>query len=90
MKILIREGSAAHNFDDLIPIMNIAPENLMFCADDKHPDELVEGHINLMVKRAIALGYNILDVIKSATLNPVRHYRLPVGLLQKMTRQILS
>lgn len=83
MKILIREGSAAHNFDDLIPIMNIAPENLMFCADDKHPDELVEGHINLMVKRAIALGYNILDVIKSATLNPVRHYRLPVGLLQK-------
>ena len=82
MKILIREGSAAKNFEALIPLMATHPDKLMFCSDDKHPNELVEGHIDDLVCRAIALGYNVLDVLKAGSLNAVRHYNLNVGLLQ--------
>jgi adenine deaminase len=82
MKILIREGSAARNFDTLIPLLDESPEMIMFCSDDKHPDELIQNHINFLVAKAIGLGYNTLDVIRACTLNPVRHYNLPVGLLQ--------
>lgn len=83
MNIQIRGGSAASNFDKLIPLMEKYPQKLSFCSDDKHPDDLVEGHINLMVKRAISMGYNALDVITAATLNPINHYKISVGLLQK-------
>ena len=83
MKILIREGSAAKNFEALIPLMTTHPDKLMFCSDDKHPNELVEGHVDALVRRAIALGYNVLDVLKAASLNAVRHYNLNVGLLQQ-------
>ena len=82
MKILIREGSAARNFDALIPLMATHPDKLMFCSDDKHPDELDEGHIDVLVRRAIALGYNVMDVLKAASLNAVKHYHLNVGMLQ--------
>lgn len=83
MKIQIREGSAANNFSALIPIIEEYPDSVMLCSDDAHPHELLNTHINGLVKKAIDLGYNILDVIKSATLTPVRHYNLEVGLLQK-------
>lgn len=83
MKILIREGSAARNFDTLIPLMHESPESLMFCSDDKHPDELLEGHINLLVKKALKAGYPLMDVLRAATLHPVRHYGLENGLLQE-------
>ncbi len=82
MKILIREGSAAKNFDALIPLMGTHPDKLMFCSDDKHPDELDDGHIDVLVRRAIELGYDVMDVLKAASLNAVRHYNLPVGMLQ--------
>lgn len=82
MKILIREGSAAKNFDELISLINDHPQMVMFCSDDKHPDDLIAGHINLLVKRAIDGGYNFMDVIRACTLNPVRHYNLEAGLLQ--------
>ncbi len=82
MKILIREGSAAKNFDELISLIAEHPHMIMFCSDDKHPDDLVRGHINLLVKRAIDAGYNFMDVIRACTLNPVRHYNLDSGLLQ--------
>ena len=82
MKILIREGSAARNFEALIPLMATHPDNLMFCSDDKHPDELDDGHIDELVRRAIALGYNVMDVLKAASYNAVKHYHLPVGMLQ--------
>lgn len=82
MIIQVREGSAANNFNALIPLIEHYPENVMFCTDDAHPHELINTHINGLVKRAIALGYNELDVIKAATLTPVRHYNLEVGLLQ--------
>lgn len=83
MKIQVREGSAANNFDALIDIIKEYPDKVMFCTDDAHPHELINGHINALVKKAINLGYNILDVIKAATLIPTKHYKLEVGLLQK-------
>ena len=82
MKILIREGSAAKDFEALIPLMGDYPESLMFCSDDKHPNDLMKGHINLLVKRALKKGYKLMDVLRAASLNAVRHYRLDVGLLQ--------
>ena len=82
MKILIREGSAARNFDALIELVPQHYEHLMFCSDDKHPDALLLGHINQLVRRAVALGYSVFDVLQMACLNPVVHYHLPVGQLR--------
>ncbi len=82
MKILIREGSAARNFDTLIPLMKKHSSQLMFCSDDKHPDSLLTGHINQLVARALALGYDLFDVLEVACLNPINHYNLPIGQLQ--------
>ncbi|TAH41624.1 MAG: adenine deaminase [Bacteroidetes bacterium] len=82
MKILIREGSAARNFDALHSLLSSHPEMCMLCCDDKHPDELLLGHIDQHVKRAVALGHNVFDVLKAACVNPVLHYKLPVGLLR--------
>jgi len=83
MHILIREGSAARNFDALIPLLNEFPAQIMFCSDDKHPDTLALGHINQLVVRAINAGYPRWPVLRAACLNPVLHYRMPVGLLQE-------
>lgn len=83
MKIQIREGSAAKNFDALIGLMDEHADKVLFCSDDKHPDDLVSGHINQMVVRAIKKGYSPLKVLKSVVLNPVEHYKLEVGLLRK-------
>ena len=83
MKVQIREGSAAKNFDDLLPLLDKHSDSIMFCSDDKHPDDLMKnGHINSLVRRAVAQGYDPVDVLKVCTLNPVSHYRLDVGLLQ--------
>jgi adenine deaminase len=83
MQVLIREGSADRHFDELIPLLDTYPDRIMFCSDDKHPDDLLQnGHIDQLVRRALKKGYRPIDVFKAATLNPVRHYRLPVGLLQ--------
>ncbi|GAA4467759.1 adenine deaminase [Nemorincola caseinilytica] len=82
MHILIREGSAAKNFEALAPLLRLHPGRVMFCSDDKHPDELVTHHINDTVKRALQKGYDIYDVLRAACINPVLHYRLPVGLLR--------
>ena len=83
MKVLIREGSAAKNYSALIPLLHEHPENIMFCSDDKHPDDLLEGHINQLVKRALTEGYDLFNVLRSACWHPVKHYNLPVGLLQE-------
>ncbi len=83
MKILIREGSAAKNFEALVPLLDTHPEMIMFCSDDKHPNDLIKGHVNQLVKRAVDKGYNVLDVLKAASYNAIRHYKLDVGLLQQ-------
>ncbi|PWS27607.1 adenine deaminase [Pedobacter yonginense] len=82
MKILIREGSAAKNFEALIDLMHDWPEMMMFCSDDKHPDSLVENHINQLCARAIAKGIDIFKVLQAACINPILHYKLDVGQLQ--------
>lgn len=82
MKIQIREGSAAKNFEALIDLMKDHADKVLFCSDDKHPDDLVRGHINQLVKRAIASGYEPIKVLQSAILNPIKHYNLEVGTLQ--------
>ena len=83
MKILLRSGSAANDFINLKGLLADHPERLMFCADDKHPDDLLKGHINEMVRQAVACGYPLWNVLWAACVEPVRHYRLPVGLLQE-------
>ncbi|MBC7886143.1 MAG: adenine deaminase [Saprospiraceae bacterium] len=83
MKIIIREGSAAKNFDALHPIISTHPDDVMFCSDDKHPDDLIVGHINLLVKKALQLGYDLYDVLKIACINPIFHYNIPVGHLRE-------
>ena len=82
MKILIREGSAARNFDALHSLISRYPERVMLCSDDKHPDDLLAGHINQLTARALTLGHNIFDVLRSACINPVYHYGLSVGQLK--------
>ncbi len=83
MKILIREGSAVKNFDELINLAELYPGMMMFCSDDKHPDDLLKSHINLLVKKSISAGINKMDTLKMACVNPVLHYKLDVGLLQE-------
>ncbi|MEM1003492.1 MAG: adenine deaminase C-terminal domain-containing protein, partial [Bacteroidota bacterium] len=83
MKILIREGSAAKNFEALIDLLPEYFENMMFCSDDKHPDDLLLGHINQLVQRAIAKGMDLYKVLRVACINPIEHYRLEVGQLRE-------
>jgi adenine deaminase len=82
MKILIREGSAAKNYEALHTILKDYSDNVMFCSDDKHPNDLVAGHIDQIVARSVAYGHNLFNVLKCACINPVRHYNLNVGLLR--------
>jgi adenine deaminase len=82
MKILIREGSAAKNFEALYELIEDHPSMIMLCSDDKHPDSLLEGHINNLCARAVAKGIDPLLVLRAACINPVDHYKLPTGKLQ--------
>jgi len=83
MKILIREGSAAKNFNALAPLIDEYYEMLMFCSDDRHPNDLYHEHINQSVKRAIAKGYDLFKVLQIACINPIMHYNLDVGILRE-------
>ncbi|MFT3932967.1 MAG: adenine deaminase [Chitinophagaceae bacterium] len=83
MKILIREGSAAKNFEALIELLHDYPDMIMFCSDDKHPDSLVAGHINQLCARAVAKGIDVFNVLKAACVNPVLHYKTEAGLLRQ-------
>jgi adenine deaminase len=82
MQILIREGSAARNFDALASLIDSHPHRCMLCTDDMHPDRLITGHIDALVRRAVARGSDLFDVLRVASVNPVRHYGLDIGLLQ--------
>lgn len=83
MKIIIREGSAAKNFDALSNLLYTHSEHMMFCSDDKHPDSLVLGHINKLCARGIAMDIQLFNILDAACLNPVIHYNLDVGLLRE-------
>ncbi len=83
MKVIIREGSAAKNFEALIPLLPEYFEKMMFCSDDKHPDDLILGHINELCARAVAKGIDIFKVLQAACINPAKHYNMNVGLLKE-------
>jgi adenine deaminase len=83
MKIIIREGSAAKNFEALADLIDDHPNSVLFCSDDKHPDSLVDGHINQLCARSIAKGMDVFNVLKVACVNPVLHYKLDIGLLRE-------
>jgi len=83
MKVIIREGSAAKNFETLIDLLPEHFENMMFCSDDKHPDDLMVSHINSLCARAVAKGMDVFKVLQMSCINPVKHYNLDVGLLQE-------
>lgn len=83
MKIAIREGSAAKNYDALIPLLEDYPGKIMFCSDDKHPDDLVVGHINELAGRTLRRGYDLFDTLEACSLTPIQHYGLDVGLLRE-------
>ncbi len=83
IKLQIREGSAAKNFDSLWPVIDLFPNDVMLCTDDCHPDDLVEKHINDVVKRAVKNGADLFNVLRTVSYNPIKHYNLDVGLLQK-------
>jgi adenine deaminase len=83
MKIIIREGSAAKNFEALIDLLHDYPNQMMFCSDDKHPDSLVLGHINQLCARALAKGIDLFKILQAACVNPVLHYKLDIGLLRQ-------
>jgi adenine deaminase len=83
MKIIIREGSAAKNFEALADLLHEYYKQMMFCSDDKHPDSLVEGHINQLCARAVAKGTDLFKVLQVACVNPVLHYKMKVGLLRE-------
>jgi adenine deaminase len=83
MKIIIREGSAAKNFEALADLLHKYYDQMMFCSDDKHPDSLAEGHINQLCERAIAKGIDLFKVLQAACINPVHHYKMKVGLLRE-------
>ncbi|MHC9088489.1 adenine deaminase [Tenacibaculum sp. IMCC1] len=83
MKVIIREGSAAKNFEALIDLLPEHYENMMFCSDDKHPDDLLLGHINQLCERAVAKEIDVFKVLQAACINPVEHYNLDVGILNE-------
>lgn len=83
MKVLIREGSAAKNFEALANLIPDNYQNMMFCSDDKHPDDLIVGHINLLCKRAVVKGFDLFKILQMACINPVKHYNMNIGLLQE-------
>lgn len=83
MKILIREGSAAKDFEALWPLIDRYPKEVMLCTDDSHPDDLAKGHLNEIIARAFGKGLDIFNVLAAATINPANHYRIPVGLLRE-------
>lgn len=83
MKVIVREGSSARNFDALAQAFSYSPAMVMMCSDDKHPDDLIEGHIDGMVRQGLAKCIDIWDLLTAACLTPVKHYRLSTGLLKK-------
>lgn len=82
MKVIIREGSAAKNYNALHPLIPKYVDQLMFCSDDKHPDDLLKGHINELVTKSLKLGYDLYDILQIACFNPIEHYKLKVGRLR--------
>lgn len=55
----------------------------MLCSDDKHPDDLIAGHIDGMVRQGLAKGIPVWNLLTAACVNPVKHYGIDCGLMRK-------
>ncbi|MBM2817296.1 MAG: ade [Ignavibacteria bacterium] len=86
MKVLIREGSAAKNFSSLNSLIDTHNDMVMLCSDDKHPDDLSVGHINLLIKQALLVGHDLFNILRCAIFNPIKHYNLNIGMVQSGDR----
>lgn len=75
--IMIREGTAAHNLDALLPLLTPKYcDRCLFCTDDKHPNDLLKnGHIDYIIKRAISAGVDPLIAVKCATYNTAQYFQ---------------
>lgn len=82
LKLQIRHGSSVRPFESFIPLLARYPDRCMFCSDVKHPDDLLRDHINFIAATAYRKGISLYAIIQAASINPVQHYRLPLGLLQ--------
>ena len=83
MTIQLREGSAARDFDVLYPLIDEYPDQVMLCSDDRHPDDLIEGHIDKLIRMGQERGLDFFNLLIAATWNPVKHYDMEVGLLRE-------
>lgn len=83
IKVIVREGSAARNFENLYPVIGENPQETMLCSDDKHPDDLISGHIDSLIRRGTVYGIPVWDMLYAACITPVEHYGLPSGLMRK-------
>ncbi|MDI6644268.1 MAG: adenine deaminase [Methanobacteriaceae archaeon] len=77
MKIMLREGSSAKNLEDLLSVGGD-----FIVSDDKHPEDLLQGHLDVMIKKAVQLGLDPVKAIKMVTINPAQHYSLNNGAIQ--------
>jgi adenine deaminase len=82
LKILVVEGSASKNFETLLPLLGQDPEGCMLCSDHLHAKDLLRGHMNLIIKRALEKGFDLFEILRIATKNPIEHYKLDVGMLR--------
>ena len=82
MKVLIRQGSAANNLDELAPLIGMYPDKVMLCTDDMHAEEILNGYLRSSLKYLVEKCYDIFDILRSCTLIPVGYYGLDLGLLQ--------
>jgi adenine deaminase len=78
MWLLIREASMARNLQALLPLVHeFGTNRIAFCTDDRDPEDIAEnGHINGMVREAVATGVAPEDAIVLATINPATWHRL--------------
>ena len=78
MYIMVREGTGAKNLQALLPVINAkTSRRMMWCTDDRHPHDLIEdGHIDSIVREAIASGLDPMIAIQMATLNPAEYFGL--------------
>lgn len=74
LKIMIREGSESHMLEKLVN----TPTDFIV-TDDLEPDDLVKGHMNIRLRKAVDLGMDPFEAIRKVTLNPAEHYGLNCG-----------
>jgi adenine deaminase len=76
LRIMVREGTCARNLEALLPVINAQTwHRMMWCTDDRHPhDLLAEGHVDAVIRKAVAHGVDPLTAIRMGTINPADYF----------------